>query len=304
MSLHAEPLHCLIVGGGPAGLTSAIYMARYRRRIVLVDGGQSRASLIPVTHNYPGFPAGINGTELLMRLRAQARRYGVPILDGDVLELSKHGELYSTEIDGTTLTARTVVLATGVIDNHPSFPGLHEATLKGLVRWCPICDGYEVTDQIIGVLSSAQEGVGHALFLRTYTRHLTLLLTPSDKPLDNENRQALACAGIDLIEMPIRHIRLSDDKRVIVSLESGKELTFDTLYPMLGCHARAELAIRLGARVDTNGELVVDAHQQTTVSGLYAAGDVVHALNQMSVGVAHATIAATAIHNHLNKQYR
>ncbi len=303
MTLGAEPLECLIVGGGPAGLTSAIYLARYRRRILVVDAGQSRAALIPITHNYPGFPIGVSGAKLLTRLRAQAKRYGVLIREGKVSELFKRGEQFLAMIDDAPVVAETVVLATGVIDKHPNIPDLREATLSGFVRWCPICDGYDVTDQNIALLSSTREGVAHALFLRTYSRRLTLFVS-HERQLEGEERQELASAGIELIEERITQIRLSNERQVMIGLDSGRELSFDTLYPMLGCHARAELAISLGARVDSNGELVVDVHQHTTVSGLYAAGDVVHALNQMSVGVAHATIAATAIHKQLKKQYR
>ena len=114
----------------------------------------------------------------------------------------------------------------------------------------------------------------------------------------------MADAEIKMVAERITKIRPTNERQVMVRLDSGKELIFDTLYLMLGCHARTELAVSLGARVDTKGELVVDEHQHTTVAAFYAADDVVHALNQMTVGVAHATIAATAIHNQLKTQYR
>jgi thioredoxin reductase (NADPH) len=299
-----QTLDCLIIGGGPAGLTAAIYLARYRRRILLVDDGQSRAALIPITHNYPGFPQGLSGAELLRRLRAQAALYGLNVQQGTVKTLSKHESSFIAEIDGEHVAAATVVLATGVRDRHPNIADLHAATLSGRVRWCPICDAYDVIDQKIAVVvAEAKDGLRHAQFLRTYTRHLTLFVQPEGEQLDNDELLQIARARIRLVAEPIARIRTTK-RHVAVFLESGEELRFDTLYPMLGCSPRTELAKSLSVRVDAGGELFVDSHQRTSVPGLYAAGDVVHALNQMTVGAAHAATAATAIHNALPRDYR
>lgn len=296
-------LDCLIIGAGPAGLTAAIYLARYRRHILVVDDGQSRAALIPITHNYPGFPQGLSGAELLRRLRAQAARYGLYVRQGTVKTLSKHESSFIADIDGERVAAATVVLATGVRDRHPNIADLHAATLSGCVRWCPICDAYDITDQEVALVAEAKEGVRHALFLRTYTRRLTLFVQPGGEELDSDELLQIAQTRIRLIEEPIAHIHTIKG-RVALFLASGEELRFDTLYPMLGCSPRTELAKSLSVRVDAEGELFVDPHQCTSVPGLYAAGDVVHALNQMTVGAAHAATAATAIHNALGRNYR
>ncbi len=295
---------CLIVGAGPVGLTAAIYLARYRRQVLLVDAGQSRAELIPITHNYPGFPQGVSGAELLTRLRKQAERYNVHIRRATVKSLTKRGNDFIANIDDDYVVALTVILATGVVDKHPDIPNLREATIGGYVRWCPICDGYDVIDQDVALLASAKEGFRHALFLRTYTRQLTFFVQPGDTGLDNDERLRIAQAGIRIIEDPIAHIRKIKGHRLSLRLASGGELSFDTLYPMLGCNSRTELAKSLSVNVDSKGELLVDTNQRTSVHGLYAAGDVVNALNQMSVGVAHAATAATAIHNTLKDNYR
>lgn len=297
-------LDCLIIGAGPAGLTAAIYLARYRRQIRVLDAGQSRAALIPITHNYPGFPHGVSGAQLLTRLREQATRYGVHIQQGTVTTLSKQGNHFIASIDGDCVMATTVVLATGVMDNPPDIPDLREATLSGCVRWCPICDGYEVIDKNVAILAAARECFKHALFLRTYTRQLTLFVQPGGDKLDSAERLKIAQASIMLVEEPITQIRMTIGQQVTLHLTNGNEHSFDALYPMLGCTPRTELAKSLGVRVDSNDELWVDAHQCTSIAGLYAAGDVVNALNQMNVGTAHAAIAATAIHNVLKDNYR
>ncbi|HYC00320.1 MAG TPA: NAD(P)/FAD-dependent oxidoreductase [Candidatus Limnocylindrales bacterium] len=297
----AAPLDCLIVGGGPAGLTAAIYLARYRRRFLVVDAGDSRAALIPVTHNFPGFPDGIAGGELLSRLREQAQRYGTRIRTGCVEALQKTGDLFVASVGADTIRARTVILASGVIDNCVEIPDLRQATLAGRVRWCPICDAFEVVDKNVAVfVPDPASGLSHATFLRTYTSRLTLIVQQSG---DERSRLELENTGVRVVTDPVRAISANEDAGVVVTFESGQRRIFDTLYPMLGCKARTGLAITLGADHDENGELLVDDHQQTSIPGLYAAGDLVNALNQMSVGTAHAATAATAVHNSLPPNY-
>src|SRR3954470_9354502 len=130
-------LDCLIIGGGPAGLTAAVYLARYRRTICLVDGGESRASLIPESHNYPGFK-GIGGVELLRRLKEQAAQYGVPFRQGIVTELVREsGECFRARLDGAWIQARFIVLATGIVDKKPRIEG-SPGERSEAIRYCPI----------------------------------------------------------------------------------------------------------------------------------------------------------------------
>src|SRR4051794_32877979 len=175
-----EPiLDCLIVGGGPAGLTAAIYLARFHLDILLVDGGKSRASWIPCTRNVPGFPDGIGGTELLQRMRDQTCKYGAKVESEFVTKLERDETtgLFAATWGSGCHTARTVLLATGVTNRRPQMDEeLHDDALaRGLIRYCPICDGYEVTDKKVGVIGSDSHGVAEALFLRGYTADVTLI---------------------------------------------------------------------------------------------------------------------------------
>jgi thioredoxin reductase (NADPH) len=157
-------LDCLIIGGGPAGLTAAIYLARYRRAAVLVDDGASRAALIPASHNYPGFN-GIAGPDLLVRLREQALLYGAKLEHGRVTTLQRRPRGgFRVRWDDKEIAARTVLLATGLIDERPKVEGLGSGVYDGAVRFCPICDGFEAMDRRIGVLGSADEAGRKALF--------------------------------------------------------------------------------------------------------------------------------------------
>jgi len=295
------PLDCLIIGAGPAGLTAALYLGRYRRRVAVIDAGHSRAALIPTTHNYPGFPQGVSGVDLLVRLHQQTLLYDVSVRRGNVDDLTKDA-LFTARIGSECVSATTVLLATGVVDRHPEFATqdeLRAGTLTGCIRWCPICDGYEGLDQQLGLLATAKSALEHALFLRTYTSRLTVMLPAGEAPLPQADMARLKAAGIRILDMPPTRIELTAVGGVAVHFADGTQTQFDALYPMLGSVAQSSFATRLGARCDVNGELVVNAHQRTSVPGLYAAGDIVKALNQMTVGMAHAAIAATAVHNHL-----
>lgn len=293
------PLDCLVVGAGPGGLTAAIYLARFRRRFQVVDSGASRARLIPVSHNCPGFPDGIPGPVLLERLRAQAERYGAPIGAGTVERLQKAPDGFAARTSLGEIHARTVLLATGTVDIEPALPDLNDAVSRGLIRHCPICDAYEVVDHHVAVIGYGSGGLREALFLRTYTPHLTLLTLGQEMRLSDEEWRAAREAGIRVVEEPVAAVHLEGDKIAALRMHSGVEQRFDTLYSALGARERSGLARNLGARLDEQGALLVDAHQRTSVPGLYAAGDVVHSLNQISVAYGQAAIATTHIHNTL-----
>jgi thioredoxin reductase (NADPH) len=289
-------VECLIVGAGPAGLIAAIYLARYRRKLALIDDGASRAALIPASHNYPGFPDGISGIELLQRLREQAARYGAVVERGRVEMIDPVEGGFCARLEKGTVNARRILLATGIVDRKPNLPSLTSLIYRGNVRLCPICDGYEVQDQRVAVLGPLREAVKKALFLRTYTRALTLLPVGSDLSLPDSDAALLRDAGIALPQAPIRDLRI-EGELITAVLADGEEEKIDVLYPALGSDPRSDLLRRLGGRLAESGCIVADEHQRTSIAGIFAAGDIVNELNQLSVAAGHAAVAATAIHN-------
>ena len=288
----------LIVGAGPAGLTAATYLARFHRSVLVADGGAPRASWIPVSHNMPGFPAGITGDAILARLREQAEEYGARIEPGRAETLSHQGDTLAAEVGGQAVAARAVLLATGVVDHHPPLPGVDRAIERALVRICPICDGYEATDKAVAILGDSDMGAREAAFLRTYSDRVTLIHTGSSEALTE--RAALAELGIDVVETPIETVRIEND-RVTAFCWNGQDRAFDLIYSALGTTPNAALARSMGARLADDGRLEVDLHQRTSVPGLWAAGDVVRGLNQIAVATAEAAVAATDIHNALRR---
>jgi thioredoxin reductase (NADPH) len=298
----AETVDCVIVGGGPAGLTAAIYLARFRRRVVLVDSGESRAALIPESHNYPGF-AGIAGPALLARLRDQAGRYGAELRGGRVETLVRTDGLFRAEIaEGRAVMARAALIATGIVDESPELPALRTLVAAARVRYCPICDAFEAMDRHIGVVGPLRRAAAKARFLRTFSRRVTVL--PLDAgPLPDEEAAALAEAGVAVLRGSLADLR-PEGEGIAATAADGTRLIVDVLYPAMGAEVRAGLALALGAETAGDGCLTVDHRQRTAVPMLYAAGDVTTDLHQISVATGHGAVAATAIHNALPPNFR
>ena len=297
-----KPLDCLIVGGGPAGLTAAIYLARFHLDILVVDAGKSRAAMIPCTHNHAGYPDGISGVELIEKMRAQAQKYGARIESDFVTRIDFEGGLFTATWGSGCVSARTVLIATGVTNRRPPMDEeLHdEALARGLIRYCPICDGYEVTDKKVGVIGDDSHGVAEAIFLRGFTADVTLIAPHDDVDLRKEDWARLKEAGIATVDGPAQAVAISDNCITVDTAEGHH--TFDTVYPALGSDTHVQLAEQLGARLNEQGCIGVDAHQRTSVDGLYAAGDVVIGLDQISHAMGEGGVAATTIRNDLAKE--
>ena len=297
-----EPLDCLIVGGGPAGLTAAIYLARFHLDILVVDDGKGRAESIPCTHNHAGYPDGISGKELVKLMREQAQRYGARIERDYVTRLDKTPDGFCAGWGSGSVKAKTVLLATGVKNRRPPMDEeLHDDALeRGLIRYCPICDGYEVTDKTVGVIGSGSNGVAEAIFLRSYTPHVTLIAPDKALQLTREDQDKLKAAQIDCVDGPAQAVAISDSCIVVDTAEG--HYTFDSVYPALGSDTHNQLAEQVGARLNEQGCIGVDAHQRTSVPGLYAAGDVVIGLDQISHAMGEGGVAATTIRNDLAKE--
>ena len=289
---------CLIVGAGPAGLTAAIYLARFHLDVVIVDSGRSRAATIPCSHNHAGFPEGIAGAELVARMRRQSARYGAELRTGRIDALARKDGVFTAH--GTeTVCARAVLLATGVTNRRPAMPeALHDAALaQGRLRYCPVCDGYEVTDQTVAVIGTGDHGVKEAVFLRSYTASVALFAADGAHALSDDDRNCLAGSGVRVTDGPVRDFSLTPEG-LSFEASAGREV-FASVYPALGSDIHSGLAAGLGADRTDVGCIRVDPHQRTSVPGLYAAGDVVLGLDQISHAMGEGGVAATTIRNEL-----
>jgi thioredoxin reductase (NADPH) len=285
-------IDCVIVGGGPAGLTAALYLARYRRSVRVFDFGESRARLIPVTRNLPGFPLGIGGEAWLANLRDQLRPYNVSPENAKVKSIRPFGSGFEIEYRPThvseeeaarSVRAKRVLLASGIRDGLPAVANACELTRRGLFRLCPICDGYETDGQRIAMLGPARCTLAHAVFMRT---------------LSADEVSLAAANGITLIELSTLEAPERANSGVQIFSTDGTAHIFDSVYPVMGCHPETEV-LELEVERDDEGMVITDKHQRTSVEHLYAAGDIVNTINQISVASGEAAIAATAIHKSL-----
>ena len=293
---------CIIIGAGPAGLTAAIYLARFHLSIRLLDSGDSRAGWIPCTRNHAGYPDGIAGRDLLAAMLAQAERYGAVREAARATAIERDGQDFIVRTPERALHGRSVLLATGVKNRRPDIPqDIHDTALeRGLLRYCPICDGYEVTDTRVGVVGTETHGMKEALFLRGYTRDVTLISPDGGHRLDETCQRKLDEAGIARVDGPCGGWAVEGDTLAFDTADG--RVAFASVYPAMGSDIRSELAVAAGANASEDGCLEVDEHQRTSVPGLFAAGDVVKGLDQISHAMGEAGVAATTIRNLLDER--
>jgi len=294
-----ESVDCLIVGAGPAGLTAGLYLRRFHRNVKVVDAGNARALRIPRSHNVPGFVDGIPGHELVARLYEQFADVGGSVRTARVTRLQRDEHGFLAEVGDERVHARMVLLATGSRDEEPRVPGATELRDRGLLRQCPVCDGFEFSGRRIAVLGPGRHAARESLFIRHFSEQLVWLSDDDDTEPDEAMAQRLADRRVQRLRGCVQRAEPHDDGGVCITLADGSQHGFDVLYAALGCHPRAELGAQLGAELDDGGNLVVDAKCRTTVPGLYAAGDVTGGLDQIVVAAGQAAIAATGIHNNL-----
>lgn len=293
-----QEFECAIVGGGPGGLVAALYLSRFRRKIILFNEGKPRAAWIPKTHNLIGYHRGISGKTLLRNLGKQVRDMKVPLVKAQAT-IMRSGKFFLIQTSGGTYRAKKVILATGIEDVQPKVANLKELRTSGLLRYCPICDGFENRNLNIGMLVANEECVRQALFLSHYSRHLTVLM-PRSVPLSAKRRGQLKKIGVAVSKGSVSEIQANRTGSGLYVRLGKINLPFDAAYVELGFRVRDEAFRKIrGLKRTGKGLLRTTGEQRTSVKGLFAVGDCVNGLAQISVAAGHAAVAATAVHNDL-----
>ena len=293
----ASPIDVLVIGGGPAGLTAATYLSRFHRSCVVLDSGKSRARWIPESNNCPGFPQGVSGVDLLARMRKQAILFGTRLVSDLAECIERRGEAFCVRSATGEWTARCVILANGLPDRLPDGDWVEAAIECGALRLCSICDAFEATDTRIGVYGAAQVIADHALFLRTYSSRVFLIPSHSPRETDGPALREAVAAGVHLL--PGGGSLGFDGTRCNYTAPDGTSTVLDSLYPFLGSLSAAGFATSTGVALNDEGEIDVDAEQMTNVPNLFAIGDAVTGLKQISVAAGQAAVAATTAHDRL-----
>ena len=295
-----ESVDCAVIGAGPAGLVGVLYLLRFRRSVLLAEKGDSRAALIPKSHNYPGFPGGVHGKTLLRRLRRQLGRYGTPSSGGQVLSVDHQSGRWRVTLPDREVLARRILFATGVVDRWPKLLNAQRAIDDAALRFCPICDGFEARHDRIAVLGGDDHAAREALFLRTYSPSITLLAPNFQLGADMSAR--LTAKGVERIAIQDGSLHYSDRAIHGVQADGRRLAPFAIGYGALGVEPQTQLLKQLGASLQAGGCVNVDGKQQTSLPGIYAAGDAVRGLDQITVAMGEAAIAATDIHNSLRDE--
>jgi thioredoxin reductase len=293
-----------VVGGGPAGLTAAIWLARYLHGVVVVDSGDPRNWETRGINGFLSRP-GIRPPELRALGREECVKYGVEFVSGIVDEaINDTGELFAICIrGGTTIEARRILLAIGIKDVWPQIPGLDKC-YGDTVHVCPDCDGYEARDKKTVVIGVGRKAVGMALALTTWTREI-VICTNGEKPdMDQALLDQLKALNIPVLDAPIQCVVAKESEISGLDLQGGMSLDCERLFFAIGQYPSDDLGAQLGCKRDELGRLVIDDRNHTSVLNVYAAGDIAPGPQMAIVAAASGAVAALAIHASLIPESR
>ena len=289
-----------IVGGGPAGLTASIWLARYLHRVVVVDSGDPRNWETRGVNGYLGLP-GVLPAELRGRGRDEARAEGVELVDAECARVTRlddhHFELCLSE--GAKIRSRRLLLAIGLRDVWPDLPGISNV-YGANAHVCPDCDGRECVGKKVVVIGKGRKAVGMALNLTTWTRDIIICTNGAPADLDlAEYCRKLDALNIPVLESAIRCVQHSGDRLTSIEFEDGLQLDADKLFFAIGQYPADDLGAQLGCDRDEGGHIIVDDTYHTSVLNCYAAGDIVPGAQLAIAAAGDGAVAALAIHKSL-----
>ena len=293
-----------VVGGGPAGLCSALWLARYLHKVVVVDSGDPRNWETRGINGYLGHQ-GIRSPELRAIGREECSKYGVDFVEGIVDQaVDESGELFAIQLrGGMTIEARRVLLAIGIKDYWPDIPGL-DRCYGETIHVCPDCDGYETRDKKTVVVGTGRKAVGLALALTTWTQQIVICTNGEKAGMSQVLLDTLRPLNIPVLEAPINCIVSKSTEILGLDLEGGMTLDCERLYFAIGQYPADDLGAQLGCERDDLGRLVIDDRNHTSVKNVYAAGDIAPGPQLAIEAAASGAVAAIAIHASLIPEAR
>lgn len=279
---------CIIIGGGPAGLSGAIYLARFNRSVLVIDSSQGRWQSREINENYLGFPDSIPARNLVLRGRQQAERFGAEFLEADVSEIRKEEEFMLITGNNEAYSAKTILFATGVKDTWPEFEHQIECLGRSLF-WCITCDGYKTIDKKMTVIGSDDESVVSCLQFLEFTSQITFITNKEAKEhsISFEKVRLLEKYSIPFYDQKIAQIDSQNGYIEKIHLNDGNSVSTEFIFSHLGAKPRSGLAKSLGVLCNEEDYVIVDKEQRTNVSGIYAAGDLTARYAHQIVTAAH-----------------
>lgn len=288
----------IVVGGGLAGLSAAIYLARSLRDVLVIDAGESLALWEPEVQNYLGFPDCIDGRELLRRGREQAARYGAEFVNEEIEAIAREKDRFYLKGKKNSFDCEKLLLATGIYHLPPKIPAVNDCIGRSMF-FCKDCDGYRVQGKRVIISGHNDEAVEYALGIMTFTECVMLLTNGEKRAWDETHEKWLKEYNVPVYCDKIISVEHQRGFMTEVKLADGSRLLADSLFTTRGDVFHNQLARQLGANLDTHGEILVDRCQKTSVPGLYAAGCVTPANCQMIIAAGDGAAAAQAINREL-----
>jgi thioredoxin reductase len=285
----------VIIGGGAAGLSAALVLSRARRRVAVVDAGAPRNA--PAAHMH-GFLSrdGLPPSDLLAAGRKEVEGYGGRLIGGRVTGIvAAAGPDTGFDVslaDGPALSARRVLVATGLRDHLPDIPGVRERWGRDLLH-CPYCHGYEVRDQPVAVLGGTADAVEHAQLVRQWSADVVLF--PHTDTLTADQRERLQARAISVVDGPVRRLVVDNDRLSGVELADGRVVRRTAAFVRPRLVPNNDVLVALGCAVDDRGWVVTDAGGRTTVRGVWAAGNAVNPRAQVITAAGEGSAAAIAL---------
>jgi len=293
-----------VVGGGPAGLSAALWLARYLHKVVVIDSGDPRNWETRGINGYLGHQ-GIRSPDLRRIGRSEGEQFGARFVNGIVeTAANETGELFAICLrGGKTIEARRILLAIGIRDVWPDIPGL-DACYGETVHVCPDCDGYETRDKKTVVIGTGRKSVGMALALTTWTKEIVICTNGEPPDMNQELLNLLKPLNIPVLDAPITCV-VSREKEIRgVELEGGMSLDCERLFFAIGQYPSDDLGTQLGCKRDEIGRVVIDTRNHTSIRNVFAAGDVAGGPQLAIAAAASGAIAALAIHSSLVPETR
>jgi thioredoxin reductase (NADPH) len=289
----------IVIGGGIAGLSAAIYLGRAQRDTLVIDSGHSMAKWEPKVENYLGFPKGVDGEDLLKYGRKQAERYEAKFAEDEVVDISRNDSGFTLRgKQNGTYRCNRLLLATGIFHIPPDIPGVKEC-LGHSMFFCKDCDGYRVRGKSIAIIGANNEAVEYALGMLYYSPRVVIATNGDKIRWDEQHAAWLKEYEIPVETEPIRDLKHRRTKILALVYDGDRKVQIDYIFTTRGDIFHTELAEKLGAKLDGDGQIEVDQCMRTSVPRLYAAGCVTPANCQIVIAAGQGAAAAQAINRDL-----
>jgi thioredoxin reductase len=282
-----------VIGGGAAGLSAALVLARARRRVIIIDGGAPRNAPAAHMHGFlsrDGFPP----SDLLAAGRAEVAGYGGRILSGQVAEVLPNGAsgYWLLLADGRRITARRLLIATGLRDELPDIAGLASRWGRDVLH-CPYCHGYEVRDRRLAVIGWGADAAKYTQIVRQWSDDVVLFVPPG--ALSAVDRNRLVARAVGIVEGAVTRIAVENDRLTGVEVDGERVIGRDAVFVPPRFVPHADLLAGLGCRRDAAGWVEADPTGRTSVPGVWVAGNVANPRAQVITAAGEGSAAAIAI---------